>query len=125
VQVVPPAQQQQLSGRPPEIGAAMWQCSTWIWSYGAGTHEGTVDSASTKKANIIKMTTSSVAGLVTIGLLLIGIETALAKGWGWYFAKGNPGGLQWSSSYQQLEKKNKYEYLIFALERKPGASGDL
>jgi hypothetical protein len=52
----------------------------------------------------MKMTTSSVAGLVTIGLLLIGIETALAKGsGGGCFAKANPGGLQSSSTYQQLE----------------------
>jgi hypothetical protein len=52
----------------------------------------------------MKMTTSSVAGLVTIGLLLIGIETALTKGsGGGYFAKANRGGLQSSSTYQQLE----------------------
>lgn len=49
------------------------------------------------------MTTSSVAGLVAIGLLTIGVKTALAQGsGGGSLAKVNPGGLQSSSTYPQL-----------------------
>lgn len=49
------------------------------------------------------MTTSSVAGLVAIGLLTIGVKTALAQGsGGGSLAKVNPGGLQSSSTYLQL-----------------------
>ena len=45
----------------------------------------------------MKLNSVLLAGLVSIGLLTIGADSALAGG---YFSAGNPGGLRASSSYR-------------------------
>jgi hypothetical protein len=45
----------------------------------------------------MKVNTVLLAGLVSIGLLTIGADSALAGG---YFSAGNPGGLRAASSYR-------------------------
>ena len=45
----------------------------------------------------MKLNSVLLAGLVSIGLLTIGADSALASG---YFSVGNPGGLQAASSYR-------------------------
>src|SRR3984893_1047555 len=49
------------------------------------------------KIIVMKLNSVLLAGLVSIGLLTIGAESAWARG---YFSAGNPGGLRAGSSYR-------------------------
>src|SRR5271165_5143491 len=50
-----------------------------------------------RKIIVMKLNSVLLAGLLSIGLLTIGADSALAGG---YFSAGNPGGLRSASSYR-------------------------
>ena len=82
---------------------------------------------SERKIIVMKLNNVLLAGLVSIGLLTIGADSALAGG---YFSAGNPGGLQAGSSYrlaptpanQAWERNNAWANYTAQIRQGPNAS---
>ena len=55
-----------------------------------------------RKIIVMKLNSVLLAGLVSIGLLTIGADSAFAGG---YFSAGNPGGLQAASGYRLAQRR--------------------